>query len=362
MPLTAPAAESTLLSIGELATEGLQAQQLLEQVAARIDRVVPNDGYFISATDPETALCMGAGIVHLLPEDQCVPTWDYEFHVPDYVKFVDIPATGRSVVDLHEATGGRPDRSPRWREFRRASGYASEVRMVFTAGGAIWGIAQINRAGDAPRFSEQERAWLDRVAPLVGDGLRRSLVAQPAFAPGGRGPGVVLVDESGVVVSATAEAEAWLNDVEASMMVKTGSDFGMPFEAYAYALRVRAAAAGETEGVVPRARLRTRSGVWLLLHGSVLRETGQLAIVIEPAKASDVAPLIVEAYGLTQRELDVTRAIARGLGTGEIAGELFLSPHTVRDHVKAVFEKVGVSSRGELVAKMFAEHYSPPPH
>jgi hypothetical protein len=39
--------------------------------------------------------------------------------------------------------------------------------------------------------------------------------------------------------------------------------------------------------------------------------------------------------------------------------ELHLSAHTVRDHVKAVFDKVGVSSRGELVAKLFAEHYAP---
>ncbi|HWI05945.1 MAG TPA: helix-turn-helix transcriptional regulator, partial [Solirubrobacteraceae bacterium] len=65
---------------------------------------------------------------------------------------------------------------------------------------------------------------------------------------------------------------------------------------------------------------------------------------------------------LTHREVDVTRAIARGLGTGEIATHLHLSPHTVRDHVKAIFEKVGVSSRGELVHKVFAEHYAPPPH
>ena len=82
----------------------------------------------------------------------------------------------------------------------------------------------------------------------------------------------------------------------------------------------------------------------------------------EPAKAADIAPLIVEAYELTQRELEVTRLIARGLGTSQVARELYLSPHTVRDHVKAVFEKVGVSSRGELVAKVFADHYAPIPH
>jgi DNA-binding NarL/FixJ family response regulator len=111
-----------------------------------------------------------------------------------------------------------------------------------------------------------------------------------------------------------------------------------------------------------RSRLRTRRGVWLLMHGSVLEGTENVALIIEPAKSADVAPLIVEAYGLTGRELDVTRAIARGLGTNEIAAELYLSPHTVRDHVKGLFEKVGVSSRGELVHRVFAEHYSAPSH
>jgi DNA-binding CsgD family transcriptional regulator len=38
---------------------------------------------------------------------------------------------------------------------------------------------------------------------------------------------------------------------------------------------------------------------------------------------------------------------------------LFLSAHTVRDYIKSIFEKVGVNSRGELVAQLFAEHYAP---
>jgi DNA-binding NarL/FixJ family response regulator len=82
-------------------------------------------------------------------------------------------------------------------------------------------------------------------------------------------------------------------------------------------------------------------------------------VVVEPAKAAEIAPIIVQAYELTDRERQITRLIARGAATGDIAEELFLSAHTVRDHVKAIFQKVGVSSRGELVAKLFAEHYEP---
>ncbi|MDQ3933175.1 MAG: helix-turn-helix transcriptional regulator [Actinomycetota bacterium] len=358
-PLRAP--ESTLDAIEELAGAGLSAAELLKEAGERIDRVVPSDGYFLGATDPQTTLCIGEGVTHDLPLEMCAPTWDYEFRVPDYLKFNDIARSGRRVADLHEATGGKPDRSPRWREYGSATGYRAEVRLTFTLGGALWGVGQINRLGDAPRFSEDEKAWLERVAPVLAQGLRRSLLAQTAPAPPDRGPGLVLLDDAGSVISATSEAAAWLDEVDGILPLGAG-DHAMPVEASAFASRVRAVAEGqEPEGPL-RGRLRTRSGVWLSMHGSMLEGTDQLALIIEPAKAADVAPLIVEAYGFSQRELEVTRLIASGLGTSQIAAKLFLSPHTVRDHVKAVFEKVGVSSRGELVAKVFADHYAPVPH
>jgi DNA-binding CsgD family transcriptional regulator len=358
MALRSP--ESTLEGIEQLAGSGLSSQQLLEEAAQRIDRVVPSDGYFLAATDPQTTLSLGAGVVRDLPLDTCQPTWDYEFMVPDYLKFTDIAESGRPVADLHEATGGRPDRSPRWREYASATGFRAEVRTTFTLGGSTWGIGQFNRLGDSPRFSDEEKAWLERAVPLVGRGLRQALLAQPAPAPPDRGPGLVLLDEAGSVVSATPEATAWLGEVDGGATFESGAGFPVPYEAHAFASRVRGAGTGQQDERATRARVRTRTGVWLLMHASMLDGTDQLALIIEPAKAADVAPLIVEAYGFSQRELEVTRLIARGLGTSQIAAKLFLSPHTVRDHVKAVLEKVGVSSRGELVAKVFADHYAPP--
>jgi DNA-binding CsgD family transcriptional regulator len=362
MPTLMRGAESALEAIDGLARAGLPAQQLLAEAAQRIDRVVPSDGYFMSATDPQTTLCIGAGTIRDLPQDQCRPTWDYEFMVPDYLKFADIAQSGRAVADLHEATGGRPDRSARWREYGAATGFRAEVRTAFTLGGAMWGLGQFDRLGDSPRFSDDEKAWLERVAPLVAHGLRQALLAQPALTPATRGPGLVLLDEAGHVLSVTPEAAAWLEEAEATDTVSSPSNIPLPVEAHAFAAHVRAAIRDDGAGRMPRGRLRTRTGVWLLMHGSLLEGTDQLALIIEPAKAADVAPLIVEAYGLKQRELEVTRLIARGLATSQIAAKLHLSPHTVRDHVKAVFGKVGVSSRGELVAKVFADHYAPVPH
>jgi DNA-binding CsgD family transcriptional regulator len=355
MPSTLPAAESSLDAIKRLASAGLSAQELLEQAGARIDRVVPTDGWFMAATDPETTLCIGTGLVRDLPADQCQPHWDYEFLVPDYMKYADIARSGRRVADIHDATGGRPERSPRFKQYSTATGFRSEVRLVFTTGEAAWGIAQLNRL--STRFTDGEKAWLERAAATIAPGLRRAMVAEPAGSPElMRGPGVVLLDGGGRVVSATPEAVAWLDELSSELLMSDVGDLKLPFHAHGFAKRVRAAHEDGEPQI--RSRLRTSRGVWLLMHGAVLEGTEHVTLIIEPAKSADVAPLIVEAYGLSGRELEVTRAIARGLSTSEIAADLHLSPHTVRDHVKALFEKVGVSSRGELVHRVFAEHYA----
>jgi DNA-binding CsgD family transcriptional regulator len=345
---------ATLEKVEALSHAGLDAQEFLEESSAVIERAIPADSFFYAATDPDSGLAMGAGTT-TMPHEVCAPFWEYEFHVPDFTKWTDLANGPQRASDLHTATGGRPERSARWREFGQLIGFDAELRGSLTAGGTTWGIVQLNRAAGSRSFDDEEVALIESLVPAMARGLRTAMTSTAAAVGAERGPGMAIVDADARLVSMTGEAEAWLSELVSSRVIDQERGNELPYEIAALTSSARRRhEAGETP---PRMRMRTSGGLWLLVHASVLGGSDQVALVIEPAKASEVAPLIIEAYGLTPRELEVTRMISRGMKTAEMAERLFLSPHTVRDHIKAIFEKVGVSSRGELTATLFAEHY-----
>jgi len=151
-------------------------------------------------------------------------------------------------------------------------------------------------------------------------------------------------DVAGVVVLTADGSTAFADDVAKSWIDELGGHEPV----------ISAVAAGT-------ARVRTESGRWLAVRASALADGpgAQVAVMIEPARPHELAPLVADGYGLTERERDVTQLVARGLCTNAIAARLHLSPWTVQDHLKAIFEKAGVTTRGELVAHVYFQQDVP---
>jgi DNA-binding CsgD family transcriptional regulator len=364
MTITTSTTRQVQTLTAECATPG-EATELFGRLSRRLSQLVPFDGGCWFATDPATALASCPVRIENVESGHCESYWEREFLVSDDLLFRDLARSVHPAGSLLAATDGHPERSARYREFLAPQGYADELRAVFRLGGGTWGVLDLFRERGREPFSTREVDLVGAVSPAVAGGLRAlALPAPSGVAEAQDGPGTALYDADGRLTSLDEQAEDWFAEL-AGCGWNAAEPPAQLATVTAVLARAHAIAAGRDRGPAA-ARLRSASGRWLLVHASCLRtpsgETGPTALVIEPAKSAQIAPIVVEAYCLTRREQEITQAVARGLSNAEIGAALHLSAHTVRDHLKAVFGKVGVGSRGELVAKLFAEHYRPALH
>lgn len=341
---------------------------LFDVAAPRLRRLVPYDAAGWMATDPATSLPAAPtrteNMRHISGEDVCLRLWELEFLVEDVNLYGDLARSPLPAAGLRQATDGRPARSVRYREHLRPNGFGDELRAVLRADGSAWAWITLLRADDTPPFGAGEAELVASLsAPLaaaIRDHARPTAKRDERVAD--HGPGLMLFDRAGELFSVNDDALAWLDELAVDSEGRVAFGIELPLVVLSTLARARAIAAERDHGIA-RVRIRSASGRWLVCHASCMRDpdgmTGETALVIEPATAAEIAPIIVDAYELSSREQQITQLIAQGFGTGEIAARLHLSAHTVRDYVKTVFDKVAVSSRGELVATLFAEHYAP---
>ena len=93
----------------------------------------------------------------------------------------------------------------------------------------------------------------------------------------------------------------------------------------------------------------------MIVRASLLGEgpLAPVAVLLKAARPAEMAPLLADMYGLTQRERRVTELVAQGPPTRQIANRLRMATYTVQDHLKSIFAKSGTGSRGDLVARLF---------
>jgi len=343
--------------IAVLAGKHLDLAAFWSECSEVIEPALPNYGGACWFTLDPDSLLVTSHVNDTVPE--LPANWGaLEYYEDDVHKLSDVVRSRSGTSTLLAATGGDPTTSPRWHRNMRYGGDQEMIAALRTHSGRVWGAVSFYRETGQPTFDADDEAFLRVLGPSLAEGARRALLVGEATEPQVTdAPGLIVLSEDWTVESATPGAAQWLSDLPDGDW-----DTGLlPSSVLAVAGQARrAAASSEESGGLAVSRVLTRSGRWVVLHGATMDSLSQrVAIIVEPAHPARIAPLLMSAYGLSEREQDVTRLVLQGLTTTEIAGQLAISPHTVQEHLKSVFDKTTVRSRRDLVTKVFTMHYEP---
>ncbi|TFD57275.1 LuxR family transcriptional regulator [Cryobacterium suzukii] len=282
-----------------------------------------------------------------------------EYYGEDLHRLADVASSKAGISTLHEATGGDPSGTRRWQQNMEMGGDQELIAGLRTRSGDVWGALGLYREPDRPMFNEPEKRFVKAITPYLAEGARRALMVGEATDPEGpHAPGLIVLNERWEIESTTPGVAEWLADFPGAD--KSAGQLPAAIQAVA-GQAMHSFQDPDHPGEIAVSRVLSRRGTWMVLHGAPLL-TGterRVAVIVEPAHSALIYPLLMSAYGLTERERDVTRLVLEGQSTEQVADSLFVSANTVQQHLKSIFDKTGVRSRRDLVAKIFYTHYEP---
>ncbi|GGE88239.1 helix-turn-helix transcriptional regulator [Mycetocola zhadangensis] len=329
--------------IAALAASGLGVSDLHAEAIRVVGRDVKTELTCWATLDPEALV-----ISMITSGDPRIPVQfepllvDAEFSTSEPHSFSAMAKRKEPLARMSDLSMRDHDRSERFQNVWRPLGLDQELRLLFDSDGTSWGAAGLVRAGHD--FSARELEYLAAVAPAIATATRIAVRTDIAGRTAGASPAIVILNAQGEPRSATPEARVWeekLNQCDSGR--------------FAVMMRIMAQGAATSGPGGFHTRMSDGRGDWAVLQASSLvggEEDGEVAVSIESVRGEQLTSMLLVAYGLSPRESDVCMEVMAGYRTTTIAQHLFVSPNTVQDHLKSAFAKVGVRSRGELVARL----------
>lgn len=332
--------DQALVRIERLCAAGMRDRPLRAALVEAIGGLVQFDGHVFLLTDPVT--CVGASPL------ASIPGLSFD-RLPELIKARYLtPGDRWSALDGVSALAAappRPDGDQWWRIVRELGG-VDVATLGFTDQFGCWGFLDIWRLSRPP-FSPPELDRLHELAPIVTRGIRRVLADTFTLAPTSapvRQPIVLLLDDELRVHEQTTLTDSWLR-----LLIPTDSDVA-PIPAHAY--NVAAQLLAREQGVDDHeasARTHLANGFWVSMRAA--RAQSRVVVTIEAATSVERVDILARTHGLSPREIEVLNLLVSGADSKAIAATLFLSEHTVHDHVRSILTRTGSRTRQILLAK-----------
>jgi DNA-binding CsgD family transcriptional regulator len=309
------------------------------ELSRQLHRLVPHDGHMLSGMDPVT----GAGC--FLTEHNGYSCDHYRQVKADGL-LARRPSGRRPLVAMLGAGVPAPPGSAPLLEIMAGEGWGGEMRLALVDRGVLWGTLVLLRERGRPPFTPADIQSARQVVAPLAESLRRYVTrAAPHPARNTMPPGLLIVDAADAITSVTPTGRDWLRVCFPNLALDNDDDLSITLWNFASAAR-------QESGAV-LSRIPTSQG-WVALQAQHLAGTryDEVAVTVQPATVGQQLPAVTAWYGITPRERAVVDQVLDGRSSKQISRSLDLSQHTTNDHLKAIYRKIRVSGRGELVATL----------
>ena len=332
-----------------LSGASLDCESFRREVIACLRRTVGFDRWCWPLADPDT-LVTSSGLAEHNYGPNVPRSLELEYSSDAFAAKPLLARRSRTAASIRSETGGDAARSARWDEVLRPAGIGDVAIVACRDDQGCWGWIELYRDSKDASFEKGELDLLDSVAPAVGSALRRNAM-QPGQSdvPKPGPPGTLVLDRDLRPVSWTTGARAWIDSLPSAQLF---ANWGMlPSVVYPTAVLARE---GKTDAA--RALVQANDGRWVTIEAAPLegRREGEVVVNLRSATPTETFELLCRVYALSTREREIVSLLVAGLDTRAISEALFISAHTVQDHLKSVFGKIGIHSRRELLATLSA--------
>jgi DNA-binding NarL/FixJ family response regulator len=348
-----------------VANGGLPPAVVATRLMAAVQVAIPCDGYRLFGLDPTTSF-----INRLLAASDndgwARLEWLREHYLAGVLKYAEqafLVRMGLPVIafqERQERCWGFPQEvlsqlSPRGhRELFDASRgpIGGAIVAHFPAAGRLVAMLQLYRREKDRPFEAADVAFLRRHLRTIGEAIAVSLNRERALRNSTSldAAGVLVLTRDRKITVMNRTGEMWL-----SRMIDADLDGHAPLPAAVWsAIAELRSREGQVAGIVTAPTVHGDVRVEATLAG----DDGSVSVVLGPLRPP-APPAMPDTWPLTRQEQRILELLLRGSSNRDMATSLSVSENTVEFHLRNVYDKLGVSSRSQLLARYFQEHLFP---
>jgi DNA-binding CsgD family transcriptional regulator len=372
MPRFSQAQKDTHSRIQHLAGRGLRPEELAHQILHALLSLIPADEAVVFGIDPGSLLINRLlsvvgnepsgtlfWIRHVYLAREPMPEFTFPGLMTRNIRVV-------SLRDRPDSCWGMPPTALSHmtsHQFRNAyhdvgTPAGGGMRAWFEVDGLKIAALQMVRSDADHPFQVSDWHFLHGLVPIIGRALALALIREEGLSNPGGDPsatGVLVLTPEGGITIQSPTSDKWLQVLTSQDRATLGGSgpSGLPIVVWSVIAGLRATV---SSGALHAAlRVPTQFGL-LRVEASPAGDEGAIAVTFVPERPP-APPALPLSWQLTPQERRVLSLVASGKTNKQIAQLLVVSDNTIESHLRHAYEKLGVNSRTQYLARLFQEVY-----